>query len=112
MIMEKKDEMTSPDRYMEASGNRRACPHPAHRFPTLPDPDKARVILPECAGPDAWLAARQGGIGGSEIGALIGISEYETPVAVWNANVNGGKDLWDVRAVEWGHRLAEVVDAN
>jgi len=111
MIMEKKDEMTSPDRYMEASGNRRACPHPAHRFPVLPHPERARVILPECAGSAAWLAARQGGIGGSEIGALMGISEYETPFSVWNTKINGGKDLSAVPAVEWGHRLEEVVAA-
>lgn len=103
------DDVHFPDLYMKYSGNRRACPHPAHRFPTLPDPDKARVILPACAGPAAWLAARQGGIGGSEIGALMGLSEYETPFSVWNAKINGGKDLSDVPAVEWGHRLEEVV---
>src|SRR5690606_7245720 len=101
--------MHSPDDYMKQSGNRRACPHPAHRFPTLPHPERARVILPECAGPTAWLAARQGGIGGAEIGALMGISEYETPFSVWNPKINAGKDLAAVSAVEWGHRLEEVV---
>ena len=103
--------MHSPDDYMKQSGNRRACPHPAHRFPTLPHPERARVILPACAGPAAWLAARQGGIGGSEIGALMGLSEYETPFSVWNTKINGEKDLSDVPAVEWGHRLEEVVAA-
>lgn len=99
----------TPAYYMKHSGNRRACPHPIHRFPTLPDPDRARVILPECAGREAWLAQRQEGIGGSEVGALIGVSEYETPMSVWNTKMRGGKDLSGVAAVEWGHRLEEAV---
>jgi putative phage-type endonuclease len=69
----------------------------------------ARLILPECAGHEAWLKARQGGIGGSEIGALIGVSEYETPFSVWNTKAHGGKDLSHLAPVEWGHRLEEVV---
>lgn len=91
------------------SGGRRACAHPAHRFPVVPN-SPARVILPECAGRDAWLRARRDGIGGSEVGALIGVNEHETPFSVWSKKQSGEtKDLSDVPAVEWGHRMEEVV---
>jgi putative phage-type endonuclease len=98
------------DRYLRASGGRRGCPHPAHRFAQVPD-SPASLILPECAGREAWLAARLDGVGGSEVGALVGISEYETAASIWNTKKHGGKDLSDRPAVEWGHRLEEVVAA-
>jgi putative phage-type endonuclease len=96
------------ERYLARSGGRLACPHPVHRFAQVPN-SPARIILPECAGRERWLAARQEGIGGSEVGALVGISEYETPFSVYNIKKRGGKDLSDVAAVEWGHRLENVV---
>jgi putative phage-type endonuclease len=98
------------DRYLARSGGRLACPHPVHRFAQVVN-SPARVILPECAGRERWLAARQEGIGGSEVGALVGISEYETPWSVYNTKKRGGKDLSALAAVEWGHRLEEVVAA-
>jgi putative phage-type endonuclease len=96
------------DYHLARSGGRLACPHPVHRFAQVPD-SPARIILPECAGREAWLAARQEGIGGSEVGALVGVSEYETPFSVWNTKKGEGKDLSDVPAVEWGHRWEDVV---
>jgi putative phage-type endonuclease len=95
-------------KHLAQSGGRRACPHPQHRFAQVPN-SPARVILPECAGRELWLAARQDGIGGSEVGALVGISEYETPFSVYNTKKRGGKDLSALAAVEWGHRLEDVV---
>lgn len=103
--------MTTPDEYMSLSGGRRACPHPAHRIARVPDNCPSRLILPECAGQEAWLKARQGGIGGSEVAALVGASEYDTPFSVYRNKKTGGRDLSDVPAVEWGHRLEEVVAA-
>lgn len=94
--------------WLKHTGGRRACPHPRHRFATV-DNSPAEIILPECAGHEAWLAARRDGIGGSEVGALIGVSEYETPFSVYNTKKRGGKDLSAVPAIEWGHRLEEVV---
>ena len=96
------------EKYLERSGGRLACPHPPHRFAQVPK-SPARVILPECAGREPWLAARQHGIGGSEVGALIGVSDYETPFSVYNTKKNGGKDLSGLAAIEWGHRLENVV---
>lgn len=94
--------------HLARTGGRLGCPHPAHRMATV-DNSPARLILPECAGQEAWLAARQDGIGGSEVGALVGISDYETPFSVWNTKKHGGKDLSGLAAVEWGHRLENVV---
>lgn len=101
-------EASQVERYLARSGGRLACPHPVHRFAQVPN-SPARIILPECAGRERWLEARQSGIGGSEVGALIGVSEYETPFSVYNTKMNGGKDLSGVAAVEWGHRLEHVV---
>jgi putative phage-type endonuclease len=101
-------EETSVQRYLRETGGRRGCPHPAHRMATVYN-SPAELIVPECAGHDVWLEARRKGIGGSEVGALIGVSEYETPMSVWQTKIDGGKDLSDVPAVEWGHRLEEVV---
>ncbi len=95
-------------RHLARSGGRLACPHPNHRFAEVAD-SPAQIILPECAGRELWLQARQEGIGGSEVGALVGISEYDTPWSVYNTKKNGGKDLSEVAAVEWGHRLENVV---
>lgn len=95
-------------KYLERSGGRLACPHPVHRFAQVPN-SPASVILPECAGRERWLAARQDGIGGSDVGALVGISEYETSWSVYNTKKRGGKDLSALAAVEWGHRLEDVV---
>jgi putative phage-type endonuclease len=102
--------MTKVDRHLARSGGRLACPHPAHRVAQVPK-SPARIILPECAGQGPWLEARKGGIGGSEVGALIGVSEYETPFSVWNAKTRPAKDLSGLAAIEWGHRLEEVVAA-
>jgi len=96
------------EQYLARSGGRLACPHPVHRFAQVPN-SPARVILPECAGREKWLQARQEGIGGSEVGALVGISEYETAWSVYNTKKRGGKDLSALAAVEWGHRLEDVV---
>lgn len=103
--------MTTVEKYLARSGGRLACPHPVHRFAQVPD-SPARLILPECAGRDRWLAARHEGIGGSEVGALVGVNEHETTWSIWNKKINKvDKDLSDRAAVEWGHRLEEVVAA-
>lgn len=102
--------VSTPSKHPDPAPPERACRHRAHRVPQIPGPRPlARIILPECAGREAWLEARQGGIGGSEVGALVGVSEYETPFSVWNTKIHGGKDLSGEAAVEWGHRLEDVV---
>jgi putative phage-type endonuclease len=97
------------DRHLALSGGRRACPHPQHRFARVPN-SPSRVILPECAGREAWLAARRDGIGGSEVGALIGVNEYETTWSIWKKKTATEPDKELTGApIEWGHRLEHVV---
>jgi putative phage-type endonuclease len=100
--------VTTVEQYLTKSGGRLGCPHPVHRMGQVAN-SPASLVLPECAGRELWLGARQDGIGGSEVGALVGISEYETAFSVWNTKKNGGKDLSGKAAIEWGHRLEDVV---
>lgn len=95
--------------FLARSGGKLACPHPVHRMAQVPG-SPARVILPECAGREPWLAARREGIGGSEVGALIGVNEYETSWSVWNKKMRTEPDVELTGApIEWGHRLEDVV---
>jgi putative phage-type endonuclease len=96
-------------KHLARSGGRLACPHPVHRFAQVVN-SPARVILPECAGRGPWLAARREGIGGSEVAALVGISDYETPWSIFNKKVATEPDVELTGApIEWGHRLENVV---
>lgn len=70
---------------------------------------KARLLLHDWADHSDWLRYRQSGIGGSDIGALVGVSPYSTPFDVWRAKTGEAKDISDQPAVEWGHRLEEAV---
>lgn len=97
------------EHWLKITGGRRACPHPPHRFAEVAKDCPGQLVLPECAGREQWLAARQHGIGGSEVGGLIGVNEHETAFSVFNNKMTGGKDLSDLPAVEWGHRLEAVV---
>lgn len=110
---EKEEERTVPyrnvDYYLALTNGRRACPHPAHRFAS-PRKAPSRLILPECAGREAWLAARREGIGGSEVGALIGANEHDTAMSIWQKKSKEGPDVELTGApIEWGHRLEDVV---
>jgi putative phage-type endonuclease len=95
--------------YLARSGGKLGCPHPAHRFAS-PRKAPSRLILPECAGRAAWLAARKEGIGGSEVGALIGVNEHETAMSIWSKKKRTEPDVELTGApIEWGHRLEDVV---
>lgn len=92
---------------LKESNHFTACQHKSHRVPKVPG--NASLILPDCAGREDWLKARQWGIGGSEIAALIGANDDMTPFDVFRNKLEGSKDLSDIAAVEWGHRLEEAV---
>jgi putative phage-type endonuclease len=95
--------------YLARSGGRLGCPHPAHRFAS-PRKTLSRLILPECAGRGPWLAARRDGVGGSEVGALIGVNEHETAMSIWNKKRRTKPDVELTGApIEWGHRLEDAV---
>ena len=59
---------------------------------------------------DEWLEARQWGIGGSEIGALAGLSKYESPTSIWARKVHNARvDQSDNEAIALGHLLESSV---
>lgn len=60
-------------------------------------------------GTEEWLAARTRGIGGSDIGALLGLSKYRTPRQVWEDKTGRSAPVEMSGPMEWGHRLEPVV---
>lgn len=56
-----------------------------------------------------WLKARQSGIGGSDIGAIVGLNQYKTPMQVWESKVNPVEDEQTSEPAYWGITLEEVV---
>lgn len=78
-----------------------------YRVPEIPG--DAKLIVSEKAGREKWLEARKGGIGGSEIGALLGVSEYSTPFDVFRAKVGEAKDLSHLPWIQAGHDYEEPV---
>jgi putative phage-type endonuclease len=68
----------------------------------------AVLELPITATRSEWLARRGTGIGGSDIAALVGLSQYETRMGVY-ADKIGHPDSRDNDAMEWGRRLEDAV---
>ncbi len=60
---------------------------------------------------DEWLAVRNRGLGGSDAGAVCGISPYKTPVDVWLEKTGQAEpvDLSDNQAVAWGNILEDTI---
>lgn len=58
-----------------------------------------------------WLEARKSGIGGSDVAALLGISKYKSPVALWleKTGMVEPEDLSEKESIYWGNTLEEVV---
>ena len=54
---------------------------------------------------DEWLQARMSGIGGSEIGAIAGLSKYESPFSIYHRKVNDVSTFDGNEATELGHLL-------
>jgi len=69
-----------------------------------------RLILPASADRDAWLTARRGGLGSSDIAAILGISRYGNALSVWH-DKTGGLPLEsdDSEPALWGRLLEENV---
>lgn len=58
----------------------------------------------------AWLEWRNGGIGGSEIAAIVGASKWGTALSVWAKKTGIAKDEVEENGnMEWGHRLENAV---
>ena len=60
---------------------------------------------------DEWLFFRTKGIGGSDVGAILGISPYKQPLRVYMEKTGqwDSEDLSDNEAVEWGNILEPII---
>ena len=56
-----------------------------------------------------WLQARQWGIGGSEIGAIAGLSKYESRYSIWARKVHNVSSFDGNEATNLGHLLEPSV---
>ena len=58
--------------------------------------------------PEKWLGLRTTGIGGSDVGAIMGLNKYASPLTVYLAkkNVEGFKGN---ASTEWGHILEDPI---
>ncbi len=59
---------------------------------------------------EEWLQVRKGGIGGSDIGAIIGVNKWSSAFNVYiDKTTDHNNDLSDNEAVYWGTALEEIV---
>lgn len=56
-----------------------------------------------------WLEARKGGLGGSDIGAIFGVSNFKSPLAVYLDKTSDETEPLDSEAAYWGTVLEDVV---
>lgn len=81
----------------------------------MPVVGEGRVFdLIRCDGSDEWLEQRRRGIGGSDVAAIMGLSQYRGPYEVWAEKLGYVQpaDLSTVEAVQWGNILEPVVGSH
>jgi putative phage-type endonuclease len=57
----------------------------------------------------AWLKARQAGIGGSDVSAIMGLNRWKSPIDVWVEKTTSVQDEEPSEAAYWGMVLEDVV---
>lgn len=68
---------------------------------------KPRIIRP--ANHEEWLKEREYGIGASEVGAVLGLSPYETPFSLWLKKTKQVPPEPENLAMRMGHVLEPIV---
>lgn len=68
----------------------------------------AVLLCPPGTDEATWLAARRAGVGASEIGAVLGISPYDSPFSLYWKKVNGW-ETEDNEDMEAGRRLESAI---
>lgn len=58
---------------------------------------------------EAWHTRRSHGLGGSELGAVLGLSSYQTPAAVWRLKTGRAEKFKGNSYTYLGHMLEDVV---
>jgi len=56
-----------------------------------------------------WYAARRGGLGGSEIAAVLGLSPWTSKFALWHRKAGNIGEERDNAGMSWGRRLENVI---
>lgn len=76
----------------------------------IADSTKAVFIDTLKNGSPEWLELRRSGIGGSEVGTILGLNRWESPYTLW-AKKTGRIDesVGASEAMEWGNRLEPVI---
>ena len=69
---------------------------------------QAVEVLPAEVERDCWLRARSGGLGASEIAAVLGLSPYTSPFDLFWRKVRGDEQP-DREQLRWGRRLEAAV---
>lgn len=57
----------------------------------------------------AWHTARDGGIGGSDVAAILGLSPWQSRFSLWHRKAGLAGDQQDTPAMSWGRRLEPVI---
>lgn len=60
---------------------------------------------------DEWLKGRAEGLGSSEVGTILGVNHFDTPLRLWRRKVGLDKPQGESAAMKRGHRV-EIVVAN
>jgi putative phage-type endonuclease len=60
-------------------------------------------------GTPAWHGLRGTGIGASEIGAVLGVSPWASPLTVYLDKVDGHDDVEQTEAMAWGLKLERII---
>lgn len=68
---------------------------------------KPRIIKP--SGHEEWLKEREYGVGASEVGALLGLSPYDTPFSLWLKKTKQATPEPENEAMLMGHLLEDAV---
>lgn len=58
---------------------------------------------------EEWLCRRREGIGGSDAGAILGVSPYKGPFAVWSEKMGNADTMEDSEAMRQGRDLEDYV---
>jgi putative phage-type endonuclease len=58
---------------------------------------------------DTWREQRNKGIGGSDVGAIVGVNGYKTAVDIYLDKIGQGKDYEESEAAYWGTNLEDKV---
>jgi putative phage-type endonuclease len=72
---------------------------------------KPYLVLCDTNDEKEWLAARNDGIGASEIGAIIGMDHRSSPLKLFLEKTGQVEpdDLGEIEAIRWGHRLEAII---